>query len=339
MRELSAPNVHRFSTRDAPADERFDAWVASSTLCDFVVAYQSDLPFDAHREHVLIGPIVLARRTWRHPDPSVSYDAKRTAARIRADQRDVLSFSLQLSGSVALRSDAFASIKPPGELYVLDFASVFERAITPGSEISLSVPRDMLPAGADSEHGRSLTRGMASLFTHYLSQLYHALPRLTARDLPYVAQATMQLLTATLQPGRDTLIAADEPIQNALMDRVQRYIDTHLLQPDLSADRICRDVGISRATLYRLFDHTGGIMREIRHRRLYRVHQVLSTPGRSWERLRDVASRHGFVDEKYFIRIFKAHFGYTPRETFERGQRQGETGDPLVMPKKTTRGA
>ncbi|SFT71160.1 AraC-like ligand-binding domain-containing protein [Paraburkholderia aspalathi] len=326
MAELSRPDVHRFSTRDAPADERFDAWVASSTFCDFAAVYRSDIPFDAHREHVQIGPFVLARRTWRHPDASVSYDARRTAARIRADQRDVLSFSLQLNGSVALRSDGFASIKPPGELYVLDFGRVFERVITPGSEISLSVPRDLCPADADPWHGRSLTRGMASLFGHYLSHLYHTLPRLTARDLPHVAQATMHLLTATLLPGRDALIAANEPIQNVLMERVQRYIDTHLLRPDLTVDLICRDIGISRATLYRLFDHTGGIMREIRHRRLYRVHQVLSTPGRPWERIRDVALRHGFIDEKYFMRIFKAQFGHTPREAFERRQRLDEPG-------------
>ncbi|MDE1010830.1 MAG: helix-turn-helix domain-containing protein [Paraburkholderia fungorum] len=330
MHELSAPAVHRFSTRNAPVDERFDAWAASSTLCDFVTAYPSDIPFDAHREHVLLGPVVLARRTWQHPDPSVSYDAKRTAARIRADQRDFLSFSLQLNGSVALRSDAIASIKPPGELYVLDFASVFERAITPGSELSLSVPRDLLPADAAPWHGRSLTRGMASLFGHHLSHLYHTLPRLTAYDVPHVVQATLHLLTATLRPGRDALIAAEVPIQNALMDRVQRYIDTHLLRPDLSADRICRDVGISRATLYRLFDHTGGIMREIRQRRLYRVHQILATPGRPWERIRDVALRHGFTDEKYFIRIFKAHFGYTPGETLERRRCLSGAVDPSV---------
>jgi len=324
VHEPSALDVHRFSTRKAPVDERFDAWVASSTFCDFVTTYPSDIPFDAHREHVQIGPFVLARRTWQHPDASISYDARRTAARIRADQRDVLSFSLQLNGSVALRSDGFASIKPPGELYVLDFGRVFERVITPSSEISLSVPRDLCPADTDPWHGRSLTRGMASLFGHHLSHLHHTLPRLTARDLPHVAQATMHLLTATLLPGHDALIAAEEPIQTLLMERVQRYIDTHLLRPDLSADRICKDVGISRATLYRLFDHTGGIMREIRQRRLYRVHQILATPGRPWERIRDVALRHGFTDEKYFIRIFKAHFGYTPRETLERRQYPSE---------------
>ncbi|MCX4161384.1 MULTISPECIES: helix-turn-helix domain-containing protein [Paraburkholderia] len=334
MPDCSPLDVRRFSTRDVPADERFDAWVASSISCDYVAAYQSDIPFDVRCEHVLIGPLVLASRTWRHPNPSVSYEARRTAARLRADQRDFLSFSLQLDGSVALRSDAFACIKPAGELYVLDFGRAFERVIMPSTEISLSVPRDLLPAGAEPWHGRSLTRGMASLFGHYLSHLYQTLPRLTTRDIPNVTKATMHLLTATLQPGRDAQVAAQVPVQNVLKDRVQRYIDAHLLQPDLTADRICRDVGISRATLYRLFDHTDGIMREIRHRRLYRVHQVLSTPRRPRERIRDVALRHGFTDEKYFIRIFKAQFGYTPRDTFERRQHRDETDDPLSVQNK-----
>jgi AraC-like DNA-binding protein len=326
VHDLSPLSVRRFSTDSAPVAERFDAWAAYSTYCDFVATYQSDLPFDADREYVRIGPLVLASRTWRHPDHSISYDAKRTAARIRADRRDFYSFTLQLSGSAGLRSDSFSSLKQPGELYLLDFSSRFERALTPGSEISLSVPRDLLPSDTEQWHGRSMTHGVGSLFGNYLSLLHGSISRLTARDIPHVAEATIQLLIASLQPERDTLRAADEPIRSLLVHRVQRYIDEHLLQPDLSPDRICRDVGLSRARLYRLFENAGGVMREVRRQRLYRVHQVLSAEGRPRERISEIAWRHGFTDEKYFCRIFKAEFGYTPRETPEQ-QRQSREAD------------
>ncbi|WP_166653597.1 helix-turn-helix domain-containing protein [Paraburkholderia flava] len=327
MHDLSPLSVRRFSTDSAPVAERFDAWAAYSTYCDFIATYESDLPFDAHREFVRIGPLILANRTWEHPDQSISYDAKRTPARIRADRRDFHSFTLQLSGTAGLRSDSFGNLKQPGELYLLDFAYPFERALTPGSEISLSVPRELLPSDTERWHGQSMTHGVGSLFGNYLSLLHGSISRLTASDIPHVAEATIQLLIASLQPERETLRAADEPIRNVLVHRVQRYIDDHLLQPDLSPDRICKDVGLSRAGLYRLFENVGGVMREVRRKRLYRVHQVLSSAGRPKERISEIAWRHGFTDEKYFSRIFKAEFGYTPRETPEQQQQSHETDD------------
>ena len=48
----------------------------------------------------------------------------------------------------------------------------------------------------------------------------------------------------------------------------QRYIDKHLDSPRLSADAIARCFGWSRATLYRLFEPDGGLMKYIQRRRL-----------------------------------------------------------------------
>ncbi|WP_186207434.1 helix-turn-helix domain-containing protein [Burkholderia gladioli] len=327
-------NVHRYSILDIPVAERFDAWAANSRLCDFVAAYRSELPLDAHRDYVAIGPLTLARRAWRHPDKRAAYAARRTSTRIRGDQQDFLSFSLQLDGHVGLQSHGSACIKRPGELYVLDFARPFERTISSGSELSLTVPRDLLPAGADGRHGHSLEQGTASLLMHYLLQLYGTVPQLTTRDAPHIVQATLHLLTATLQPERPPMDAAERPIQSAQRDRVRRYIEAHLLQPHLTADRICRDMGISRATLYRLFAETGGIMREIRRRRLVRVHEVLAAISGTSERVRDVAYRHGFTDEKYFARIFKAQFGHTPSETLDGGKRPDHASAGVSTPGK-----
>ncbi|WGS48501.1 helix-turn-helix domain-containing protein [Paraburkholderia sp. D15] len=317
MSEPHPLKLRRYSTETAPAGERFDAWAARSTYCDFVTTRRSDLPFNAQREYVSIGPLVLAMRTWRHPDPDVAYEAKRTAARIRADQSDFHSFTLQMSGTAALRSDRSTSVKQPGDLYLLDFANPFDRVITPGSEISLSVPRSLLPADTERLHGTSLTHGVGVLFGDYLASLYNAVPRLTLHDVPHIVHATTQFLKTSLHPELDLLAATDTPTRDLLLRRIQRYIDDHLLQTDLTPAKICKDVGLSRAMLYRLFDSAGGVMRHIRQRRLQHIHQLLSAPDRRKERISDIARRHGFSDEKYFCRVFKAEFGHTPRETVE----------------------
>jgi hypothetical protein len=43
------------------------------------------------------------------------------------------------------------------------------------------------------------------------------------------------------------------------MDRVKAYLDAHLSLPALGPEDICWDLGISRATLYRMFASLGGV--------------------------------------------------------------------------------
>ncbi|MGY5778515.1 helix-turn-helix transcriptional regulator [Rhizobium sp. LEGMi135b] len=90
-----------------------------------------------------------------------------------------------------------------------------------------------------------------------------------------------------------------------------------MLDVDLTPDRICREVGLSRAKLYQLFEGSGGVMRQIQRRRLHRAYQMLANPNRPQPHIAEIAWRHGFSNEKYFYRLFKTEFGHTPRETLE----------------------
>lgn len=59
-------------------------------------------------------------------------------------------------------------------------------------------------------------------------------------------------------------------------------------------------------------------MREIRQRRLHLAYQVLSSGQGRGEKIRTIARRYGFIDEKYFSRIFRARYGYAPSEALDR---------------------
>lgn len=130
-----------------------------------------------------------------------------------------------------------------------------------------------------------------------------------------IVQSLLLLLTAAVAPGAQAFDDARGPIDNALVERARRYIDAHLLEPDLTPDRICRDIGVSRARLYQLFGEEGGVMRQITRRRLRHAYHVLGDPTRRHQRIAEIAWAHGFPDEKYFHRLFKAEFGHTPKET------------------------
>ncbi|WP_153141808.1 helix-turn-helix domain-containing protein [Paraburkholderia agricolaris] len=309
--------VERFATDNASPSEQFEAWTSGVPFFDFDPSEGARTSFDMRCQHVSFGPFVLENRVWHHPSSTADFSAERRPRHIRVDQHDYVCFNLQVCGALALQTRSTSHIKQAGDLYVLDYGNPFEYEVAPGHEIALAVPRALLPPSLERHHGHSLTQGPAALLRDHLLSLRENLPRLTADDMPYVVDATTQLLIACVRIKPDGLPETSGVVQDLLTRRVRRYMDTHLLQVDLTPDRICKDVGLSRAKLYELFAGAGGVMREIRQRRLDLAHQALSTTRDRREKIRTIAQRFGFTDEKYFSRIFKARFGYSPSETFE----------------------
>ncbi len=164
----------------------------------------------------------------------------------------------------------------------------------------------------------------SELLFDYLCSLRKHLPHLSAAETPHVIQATNSLMRAGLRPLPDTVRDEGRAQPNTvLFQRVQRYIDSNLASADLTPERICKDVGISRSKLYQLFAPSGGVMRVVQRERLLRIREILADPARPKMRIAEIAWCHGFVSEKHFSRVFKAEFGHTPRETLERAQRAG----------------
>lgn len=57
-------------------------------------------------------------------------------------------------------------------------------------------------------------------------------------------------------------------IRAAVFGRVRRHVEHHLHEPELSLESIVAASQLSRAALYRLFEHEGGLATYIRNRRL-----------------------------------------------------------------------
>ncbi|WP_323119226.1 helix-turn-helix domain-containing protein [Burkholderia alba] len=314
----SYPAFHRLTTVDVPAKEQFDAWISLSRLCDFRLLDDAGGAFDSRYDSAQLGPFTVGGPTWLNPNRRAVYDAKRTASHVRTDGADFYQFVLRIDSGIAWRSESHSCVMPPGELYMIDMASPSDVRLTTGSAVSLIAPRDALPPGTERLHGRALRGGIAYLLGDYLRSLAGNLSRIAADELPSVVHATTQLLTASVLPSADALLQADAEIRGLLMQRVQRYIDAHLLHPGLNPHQISKDVGLSRSKLYQLFEPVGGVMREIRRKRLNLIHRILADPSLPRARIAELAWRHGFSDEKHFSRVFKAEFGYAPRDTLDR---------------------
>jgi AraC-like DNA-binding protein len=101
---------------------------------------------------------------------------------------------------------------------------------------------------------------------------------------------------------------------------VRRYIDRNLTSPDLSANSIAAEFGLSRASLYRLFEPAGGIAKYIRKVRLSRAYQEITTAEFSNRRIGVIAYQLGFKNVSAFSRLFHDVYGVTPGEARERAR-------------------
>lgn len=80
-----------------------------------------------------------------------------------------------------------------------------------------------------------------------------------------------------------------------------------------AADAICKIVGVSRRTLYRLFETEGGVLHYIQSRRLERIRSILANPSDT-RRISEIAAEFGFLRGDHFARVFKQQFGQSARD-------------------------
>nr|WP_249730121.1 helix-turn-helix transcriptional regulator [Chelatococcus sp. YT9] len=106
---------------------------------------------------------------------------------------------------------------------------------------------------------------------------------------------------------------ADVPLSATLLERARRLIRRNVHAPDFSPDQLCRQLGVSRSRLYRLFENLGGISSYVRRQRLLQAHAALSDVSQN-RQVRQIAESVGFTNASAFTRAFNAEFGCSPGE-------------------------
>ena len=215
----------------------------------------------------------------------------------------------------------------PGDIWVLDMASELDAENTQFHNLSLVVPRAMIaPAlrAPDMQHGRTIPADtpIARIFRTYLASLTASLGTLTPGDAAALTPTTSRLVEALLN-SRDDAPRPEMAMQTSEMATLftaKQAIEQHLSDPMLSPDTVAGLVGVSRATLYRLFAPLGGVASFTRTRRLRRSIRDLLDPAQSNRRINEICFAWGFRSESDYSRAFKQHFGMSPSEARAAGQ-------------------
>lgn len=102
----------------------------------------------------------------------------------------------------------------------------------------------------------------------------------------------------------------------SLKRSIKTFIEARLIDLDLSVTTVLQSFGVSRASLYRMFEAEDGVRNYINRRRLYRaVTNLAENPLRRGQ-IHYVAEHWGFSSDASFNRMVRREFGVAPGSLF-----------------------
>jgi AraC-like DNA-binding protein len=304
--------VHRFDTRELPSAHQSDAYRAvMSPMYDVAPSAGEDgTGFTAWIKACQIGSILVGEQRLD------AQRLERSARRVRLDGWDHYAIMLMTEGGGGGEAGENPFRFRPGRACFFDLAQSAQTVTTATSTITLGVPRDVLDRvapGAGGHHGQVLDGVAGEMLATFMRMLAQNLATITEAEAPHLANAARDLIAACVATSPEATERVRRPMELALLARIRRYIDQHLGDNDLSAERICSALGLSRSTLYRLFVPYEGVLNFIQNRRLARIRALLC--GEAEHRsISELALVHGFASESHFSRKFRERFGCRPSD-------------------------
>ncbi len=310
--------------RDVPPAERFAYW--REAVCQsFMPLEPEDLSaeaFDGSIEGVAGASLHISRVR------SVPAVVQRTRRGIGKFQDGSFYANLQLHGDAVVEQNGEQAIARPGDIVLVDTNEPFSSRFEHGCDLLCAT----IPDGSLRRHLRHFARrptvirsaGAGRLASAYLSTL-----REIPNDFEQVDDLAGDQLSALLVRAASAQVGATQPParREAMLARILDFITDELDNPLLSAKFVCRELAISRSTLFAILgDANITFASHIRHTRLDRCLAQLRDPRLSGVAIGEIASRSGFSSQESFTRAFKQKFGSPPGAHRMKREDGGKTG-------------
>jgi AraC-like DNA-binding protein len=305
--------------RGEPPQSRLLAWRDRVGHLVDVLPSRSDLerPFQASIDRFQIGELVL---TDCRSDLMV---LDRSLARISTDRVRDFAFHVFLAGgadNVAIRTTRTAHRSPmpaAARILALDMNQPFRMQRLACRVITFFAPgalvQEVFP-DPEAIHGRVLDGAMPleRLIVEHVSALSQTIARMEAHEASEAIRAAVRLLTAGF--GRQARLSGDTraAARAAMFGQIRRYIRAHLTEDDLSPESVLAAFQCPRPTLYRLFQHEGGVGAYIRDLRLrHAADELIRYPNAA---VTEIAYGFGFKSASDFTRAFRRAYDMAPQD-------------------------
>ncbi len=244
----------------------------------------------------------------------------RTARHVRMDAPEYVAIGLHRRGETWVSTGDHLSEVRDGHLGCVDITRPYTLMHRTFHHHEVLLIRNR-QAGISVDTVRAAVPSLArspvyNLVRGHVAGLFGAISGLPDQPRLITGQATISLIRALLT----TAARADDrrdAMEESLEARITLYIDAHLGDRELTAERIAAAHNISLRHLYNIWRRAGHdqtLMQWIIDRRLERAREQLATLGPGQNTIAAVARQNGFADASHFRRRFRQAFGATPRE-------------------------
>ncbi len=237
----------------------------------------------------------------------------RPDAKVRSSHMDHWHVSVVRSGRTWTEVNGHVCHGEAGKVELRTLGYPFRGRSTEAQTLSLYLPRELLHlASTEIKNNITLSGTRTTLLIDYLDGLEAKLAQLSEGDLPHIVQTVRDMILTCVSASAAHSSSAEQG-SLSLKERVYRFVQHNLTAPDLTTERLCRELAVSRTRLYQAFEPDGGVHHYIQRRRLLSAHASLSDAANR-QQITDIAFAAGFSSAAHFSRAFSKEFGYSPRE-------------------------
>lgn len=318
--ELSAPSELvqpiRFDVSALPPYEQFLAWRNRvGQVIDVVPTRgQTERPFRAFFDRFAIGEFIF------NDCYSDEVTLERSIARISQDNARGIAFQIYLdgdSGSVVSHSSKRQGSLNDVGIIAVDMDQPVRVLRRPCRHVTFMVPVAHVTAVfADPGmlHARTLASRLPAvqLIMKRATELLGMIRAMPTVDRIRHLKSLLMLILAAFGEQAGLSGSKNALSRAAMFDEVRRFVRTNLSDSNLSPDSIIGELGLSRPTIYRLFQHEGGLASYIQALRLRaaaaEIVQYPSIP------IKDVGYAFGFGSASAFTRAFRRVYDIAPQD-------------------------
>ncbi|TFV76322.1 helix-turn-helix domain-containing protein [Bradyrhizobium frederickii] len=307
----------QFTTDGSPAHRRLALW--QDIVCDVFVGLdcKSDLgsAFRGSVTQATLGKAVCSEVC------SDRQHVFRTPSRIARSDQDFVLVALGHRGDGGVVQDGRETVIHPGEFALYDTTRPYELTFNdPFTQSIFKVPREMLQRRLGStETLTAMSFGgdapLERLAYDFIFRLCQSADRLASDGAAALSEQAVDLLAMALSERLGKTSLPSSTHRSALLYRLKTHIRAHLSDPDLSLAETAGALGISpRYVNDLLADEDTSFQRHVLAERLARCRRDLASPVLAHRHISEVAFGWGFNDLSHFGRVFREHFGMSPRD-------------------------
>lgn len=306
-----------FTTDNAPGSKRLAVW--QDIVCDVYVQLdcKSDMGSTFHGE-ITRTPLAGAACS------NVSSDEQRvcrTPSRIARAREEFILIALGRDGAGAVLQDGRETVIRPGEFALYDTTRPYELRFNDRfTQTILQVPRKMLYRRIGNIEAMtaitfSSMHPVEKLAYDFIAGLAEAADRLEPDTAERLTDQALDLVALALSDRCRNAPLASSTHRAALLYRLKTYIRNHLHDPELSLSQAAAALGISTRYVNDLLadDHTS-FQRHVLTQRLDQCARELASPRTVHRQIGEIAFAWGFNDLSHFGRVFREHYGLSPRD-------------------------